>query len=428
MADTVWFITGSSRGLGRAIALAALERGDRVAATARTVSALEDLAATYPGHLIVLPLDVTDPAQVQDAVARAHEHFGRLDVVVNNAGYANLAAVEDTSGEDFRAQVETDFFGVVTTTKAVLPILREQGSGRIINVSSVGARVGTPGLAAYQAAKWAVSGFTEVLAAEVAPLGIHVTAIEPGGMPTDWAGSSMRVPAPSPAYQNTVGAMTAFFTSGQLKPLSDTGKVARAVLRVADADQPPTRLLLGSDALAGARAAATALAASDATWEQLSRSTDRDEATDAERDPLGQQASRPETVVRRFIDEVVNGGNLDLLPELWTDDLAWHGGSMGDIHGLPAYRDYMADNTSGAFTGMHLDIKEIIATGSKCVVRFTNSGTQTGTFMGAPGTGEHAEWLGIGIYTVTNGKISEAWFGEDILGMLIQLGAVTLPQ
>jgi Predicted ester cyclase len=245
-------------------------------------------------------------------------------------------------------------------------------------------------------------------------------------MRTDWAGSSMRVPEASAPYRSTVGILGDLFASGQIAPLGDTAKVAKAVLRLAAEEHPPIRLLLGSDALASAQAAAAALAAGDAAWENFSRSTDRDDATDAEKDPLGTKQNAPEAVVRRFIDEVINGGNLNLLDELWAEDLAWHGGSLGDIHGMAAYRQYMAANTSGAFTGMHLNIREVIAAGSKVVVRFTNSGTQTGPFMGAPASGIHAEWLGIGLYSVTDGKITEGWFGEDILDMLTQLGIVNL--
>ena len=291
MTDTVWFITGSSRGLGRTIAEAALARGDKVAATARNTAALDSLVAVYPQQALALVLDVTDDDQVQAAVAAAHEHFGRLDVVVNNAGYANFAAVEDTPLADFRAQLDTNLTGTIAVTKAALPILREQGEGHIINVSSVGSRLATPGLAPYQAAKWAVSGFTEVLALEVAPLGIRVTAIEPGGMPTDWAGSSMAFPAPSAPYQATVGAIGGFLTAGKIVALADLDKVARAVLTLADTAEPPTRLLIGSDAGNVARGYAAALAASDAQWQELTRSTDRDDATEADKDPLGQAAS-----------------------------------------------------------------------------------------------------------------------------------------
>ena len=138
-------------------------------------------------------------------------------------------------------------------------------------------------------------------------------------------------------------------------------------------------------------------------------------------------ASDPVAVVRRFLDEVVDGGNLEAIDQLWAEDLAWHGGSLGDLYGLAALKAHMVASASGAFTGMHLTVNEIVAAGNKVVVRFTNSGTQTGPFMGTPPTGKHAEWLGIGIYTVTGGKISEGWFGEDILGMLLQLGIVNLP-
>ena len=143
--------------------------------------------------------------------------------------------------------------------------------------------------------------------------------------------------------------------------------------------------------------------------------------------PPDVSASDPVAVVRRFLDEVVNGGHLEAIGELWAEDLAWHGGSLGDVRGLAAFKAHMAASASGAFTGLHLTVSEIIAAGNKVVVRFTNSGTRTGPFLGAPPTGRHAEWLGTGIYTVTDGKISEGWFGEDILGMLLQLGAVHLP-
>ena len=192
---TVFFLTGSSRGLGRAIAEAVLDAGDQLVATARRARSLDDLVARYGDQILPLELDVTDAAARRGRRSpRAAERFGRIDVVVNNAGYANLAAVEDITLYDFRAQVDTNFFGVVNVTKAALPVLRAQGAGHIIQVSSIGGRLATPGLSAYQSAKWAVGGFSSVLAAEVAPLGIHVTVLEPGGMQTDWAGSSMQMP------------------------------------------------------------------------------------------------------------------------------------------------------------------------------------------------------------------------------------------
>src|SRR5262245_13649719 len=338
MAGKFWFVTGSSRGLGRAIVQAALQAGDRVVATARRPGQLADLAAEHGQSILVLPLDVTEDDTAASAAGAAVARFGRIDVLVNNAGYATLASVEDMGMDDFRAQVGTNLLGVVAVTKAVLPVMRQQRSGHIINVSSLGARVATPGLAAYQAAKWAVSGFTEVLALETAPLGIKVTAIEPGGMATDWAGSSMSKPPVSQAYQPSVGMVAARMREPELLPAGDPARIARVVVNLSEMDSPPARLLLGSDAVTIAEAAATALAGRDATWREVSRSTDRDDATAADLDPLGVAAPGPVTVVRRFLDEVVNGDDLDLIDELWAEDLAWHGGSLGDISGLPAFR------------------------------------------------------------------------------------------
>jgi NAD(P)-dependent dehydrogenase (short-subunit alcohol dehydrogenase family) len=284
--STVFFVTGSSRGLGRAIAEAALDAGHRVVATARQPASLDDLVAAHDDRVLALALDVTDAEQARAAIAAGVQRFGRIDVFVNNAGYANLAAVEDVALDDFAAQVETNLLGVVNVTKAALPVLRGQGGGHVIQISSVGGRLATPGLAAYQSAKWAVGGFSSVLAAEVAPLGIKVTVLEPGGMQTDWAGSSMEVAPVSEPYRATVGAMAAIHNSADLS-LGDPAKVARVVLEVAAMDDPPLRLLLGSDAYAYATAAARAQAESDDRWHELTVSTDRDGATDADRDPLG---------------------------------------------------------------------------------------------------------------------------------------------
>jgi NAD(P)-dependent dehydrogenase (short-subunit alcohol dehydrogenase family) len=284
----VFLLTGSTRGLGRQIAEAALQAGHCLIATAPQPATMADLVERYGRQILPAELDVTDPAAAQAAVEAGLERFGRLDVVVNNAGYANLASVEDISLTDFREQIDANLFGVVNVTKAALPVLRAQGDGRIIQVSSIGGRLATAGLAAYQAAKWAVGGFSEVLAREVGPLGIKVTVLEPGGMQTDWAGSSMRVPPVSEPYQATVGAMAALHHDGGSPPaLGDPAKVAQVVLAVADMDEPPLRLILGSEAYAYATAAAAARAQSDAAWRDLTISTDRDDATLADRDPLG---------------------------------------------------------------------------------------------------------------------------------------------
>jgi NAD(P)-dependent dehydrogenase (short-subunit alcohol dehydrogenase family) len=287
MSSQVFFLTGSSRGLGRQIAEATLAAGHRLIATARRPDSLADLADRYGSQILPLPLDVTDAAAAEAAVAAGNEAFGRIDVVVNNAGYANLAAVEDITPDDFRAQVDANLFGVVNVTKAALPVLRAQGGGRIIQVSSIGGRLATPGLSAYQAAKWAVGGFSEVLAGEAGPLGIKVTVLEPGGMRTDWSGSSMQVPPISEPYRQTVGAMARVHDDlGSDSSLGDPAKVAQVVLQVAGMDQPPLRLILGSEAYAYATAAARARAESDAAWHDLTVSTDRDDATAAQRDPL----------------------------------------------------------------------------------------------------------------------------------------------
>lgn len=272
----VFLVTGSSRGLGRAIAEAVLDAGHQLVATARRPEQLLDLVEKYGDQVRAVALDVTDVPGVELAVRAAIDAFGHLDVVVNNAGYANLASVEDITAEDFRAQLDTNLLGVVNVTKAALPVLREQGSGHIIQVSSVGGRVTTPGLSAYQAAKWAVGGFSFALASEDAPLGIKVTVLEPGGMATDWAGSSMTIPPISAPSRQVIGGLRDAL--GAYPPASNPVKVAQVVLQVVDLEEPPARLLLGSDAVAGAAMVEQAQAAADANWQELSRSTDRDGA------------------------------------------------------------------------------------------------------------------------------------------------------
>ncbi|MFJ3820804.1 SDR family NAD(P)-dependent oxidoreductase [Streptomyces nodosus] len=271
----VWFVTGSSRGLGRAIVAAALEAGDRVVATARKPAQLDDLVARHGDRIHPVGLDVTDPEQVHSAVQEGLKAFGRYDVVVNNAGYADLASVEDVTVEDFRAQIDTNLYGVVHVSKAVLPLLREQGSGHIFQVSSVGGRIGSVGLAAYQSAKWAVGGFSTVLAQEVAPFGIKVTVLEPGAMRTDWAGSSMTVPPVSEPYQQTVGGfadMVKSLTENASAHSADPARIARTVVDLAGRDDAPLRLLLGRDAVQYGGAAARQLAESDEKWRPVSES------------------------------------------------------------------------------------------------------------------------------------------------------------
>src|SRR6476469_5586437 len=281
-----WLITGSSRGLGRALAEAVLDAGHNVVATARRPEQVQDLVDRHPDRARAVALDVTDRTAAAAAVRAAVDAFGRLDVLVNNAGYARVNSIEDFDEDDFRAQVDANFFGVVNVTRAALPVLREQGAGHVVQVSSVGGRVTTPGLSAYQSAKFAVGGFSEVLAKEVAPLGVRVTVLEPGGMRTDWAGSSMAVHPVSPAYEPTVGAINAVRTTLMARAASDPAKVADVVLALVEMAEPPVRLLLGSDAVRFAGQAERSRAESDASWRELSESTDYDDLTEENLDPL----------------------------------------------------------------------------------------------------------------------------------------------
>ena len=276
--SNIWFVTGSSRGLGREIVAAALRAGDNVVATARKPEQLSDLVVQYGDRILPLALDVTDAAAAKAAVEQAKAHFGRLDVVVNNAGYANTASFEDMALEDFTAQMQTNFFGTVYVSKAAVPILREQGNGHIIQIASLGARIASVGLSAYQAAKFAVRGFSLVLAQELAPLGIKVTTVQPGGMRTDWAGSSMAIPAISPPYEQTVGAFARMLREHAGNESSDTTKVAEAIVKLANMapGEAPADLLIGVDAVDYYKQAADAVVAADARWHDFSVSVKAD--------------------------------------------------------------------------------------------------------------------------------------------------------
>lgn len=282
----VWLITGSSRGLGLSLAKAVLAAGHRLVATARKPEQLKELVEQYGEQVRAVALDVTDPAAARAAVAAATSAFGRLDVVVNNAGYGNVSSIEDVAEEDFRQQFETNFFGVMHVTRAALPVLRAQGDGHIIQISSIGGRMGGPGLGAYQSAKWAVEGFSEVLAKEAGPLGVRVTIVEPGGFRTDWAGASMRVDPVSDAYQPTVGVITEQIRRKTEVTRGDPAKAAQAILRIAEETQPPLRLLLGTDAVFLAEANARQRAQEDARWRALSVSTDYDGMVDFAETPV----------------------------------------------------------------------------------------------------------------------------------------------
>src|SRR6202158_2077121 len=270
----VWLITGSSRGLGRAFAQAALEAGHRVVATARNPLQLNDLVSRYGDRVRALALDVTNEAQAQHAIDTAIETFGVLDVVVNNAGYGNVCPVEDTSLADFRAQIETNLFGVIIMTKAALPYIRERRAGHIIQVTSIAGRIGPAGRAPYAAAKFGVEGFSESLFKEIGPLGIKVTIIEPGGFRTDFAGSSTQLSEGRPEYDSTVGAAVRFQRSYNGRQPGEPAKAATALLHVASLSEPPLRLLLGSDSYAAAGKSAGDKIESDKHWKDVSLSTD----------------------------------------------------------------------------------------------------------------------------------------------------------
>ena len=273
-ATKVWLITGSTRGLGRALAEAVLAAGHKLLATGRDPGKLSDLVARYGDQVRAVALDVTSEQAATNAVVETIKAFGRLDVVANNAGYGDVCPIEDMSMDEFRAQIEANLFGVVHVTKAALPFMREQGSGHILQFSSVGGRIGPIGRAAYAAAKWGVEGFSEVLSKEVGPLGVKVTIIEPGGFRTDFAGSSTSIREGRPEYDATVGKIARFQRDFNGKQPGDPAKAAAAVLRITGIDNTPLRLILGSDAFQAIEQNDLAKLNSDREWKGLSISTD----------------------------------------------------------------------------------------------------------------------------------------------------------
>ncbi|MEV7187013.1 SDR family NAD(P)-dependent oxidoreductase [Kitasatospora sp. NPDC093102] len=277
--EQAWFVTGSSRGFGRALVRAALEAGDRVAATARRPEQLADLAEEFGDRIRPIALDVTDPAAARAALAEARAAFGRIDVLVNNAGYANVSPIETTEDADFRTQFETNFWGVYHVTKAALPLLREQRGGLVVQFSSMGGRVGgSPGIASYQAAKFAIDGFSRVLRAETAPFGVRVLVVEPSGFRTDWAGASMVVHDVPEAYDETVGALNRRLRQGDDGAAGDPVRAAEILVRVAKRRDIPHHLPLGVNAAEGSIAMDRQLLAEDAKWRAVSRSADFAEA------------------------------------------------------------------------------------------------------------------------------------------------------
>ncbi|KAA9377015.1 SDR family NAD(P)-dependent oxidoreductase [Microbispora cellulosiformans] len=273
MTGRVWLITGCSAGFGRELAEAALAAGDRVVATARRVETLAGLVETGGDRVRVARLDVTDAASIGAAVAGALSAFGRIDVVVNNAGHGSVGAVEELSMSDLRALMEVMFFGATAVTKEVLPHLRRQGSGTIVQMSSMGGQLSMPGFGAYCAAKFALEGLSEALAAEVAPFGVRVLIVEPGAFRTEFGGHRMHRSEPIDAYRVSTGATRASVDGMDGTQPGDPARAAQAILEVLGHDDPPLRLALGDDAVDAIRAHHEMLRGDLDRWEKLSRAT-----------------------------------------------------------------------------------------------------------------------------------------------------------
>ena len=264
-----WFITGTSRGFGREWAIAALDRGDKVAATARDTGTLDELVAKYGDAILPIKLDVTDREAAFAAVRQAHERFGQLDVAVNNAGYGHFGMIEEVSEDEIRDQLETNVLGALWVTQAVLPYMREQGSGHIIQVSSIGGISAFISTGAYHASKWALEGFSQSLSQEVARFGIKVTLVEPAGYSTDWAGSSAKHSTPLPVYDQT--REDAARARAERFPAPGNPVATRdAILTLVDNDNPPLRLFLGESPLRIAVADYGSRLATWAQWQQVS--------------------------------------------------------------------------------------------------------------------------------------------------------------
>jgi NAD(P)-dependent dehydrogenase (short-subunit alcohol dehydrogenase family) len=271
----VWFITGSSTGFGRVLAEILLKRGERVAVTARNPDQIQDLVAGYKDTGLALALDVTQPQQISEAVAAAEKFFGRIDVLVNNAGYGYLASVEEGEEPEVRAMFDTNFFGLIAVTQAVLPGMRARRTGHILNISSIGGLVANPSTGYYSATKFAVEAISESLAKEVEPLGIWVTAIEPGPFRTDWAGRSLKVVKSSiPDYVETAGDRSRQINERSGKQPGDPVRAAEAMITIVEADQPPRNLFLGKIAFDMAREKLSYLSKSIDQWQALSLGAD----------------------------------------------------------------------------------------------------------------------------------------------------------
>lgn len=269
----IWFITGASSGFGRAFAEHALAQGDAVVVAARRVDKLQEIAALSPDRVLTVALDVTRPDEVDAAIQAAIARFGRIDILINNAGYAVLGAVEETPDAELRAQMETNFFGAAAVTRAALPHFRARKSGAIVNISSLGGHLSFPGFGAYSASKFALEGLSEALAAEMAPFGVKVLIVEPGAFRTDLVGGAMREMPEIEAYRDVVGGTRDFAHGMHNTQAGDPRKAAAAIERALAAEVTPLRLQLGADAVDTIRAHADTLLADLATWEAVARET-----------------------------------------------------------------------------------------------------------------------------------------------------------
>ena len=277
--SAVWFITGCSTGFGRDLAKILLDRGNRVVATARNLKQIEDLVAGRDKQALALQLDVTNASEIAGAVKQAEAAFGQIDVLVNNAGYGYLSAVEEGEDDEIRAIFETNFFGLARLTQAVLPGMRKRRSGTIVNISSIGGFVGFPGVGYYNATKFAVEGLTEALSKECAPLGIRAIIVEPGPFRTDWAGRSLKTPKHAIAdYAETAGVRRDNISGGSGKQAGDPVRACHAMIQAAESENPPLRLVLGRMALETARAKLDQVQSDLSTWEQTTLGADYPES------------------------------------------------------------------------------------------------------------------------------------------------------
>lgn len=266
----VWFITGCSTGFGRHLAEEALAKGDKVAVTARNTASIQELVAQYPDTAIAIELDVTNPKQIKDSVEKAVQHFGRIDVLINNAGIGYFGAVEESEEPEVRRMFEINFFGLMNMTNAVLPVMRAQKSGHVVNISSIGGYVAFPGVGLYNATKYAVAGFSEALAKETAPLGIKVTIVAPSGFRTDWAGRSANNSSiVIEDYKDTAHKNQDTIRGYSGNQPGDPVRAAQAIIKAVEAEQPPVRLFLGAGALKGIRNKITELQKDIDSWEEI---------------------------------------------------------------------------------------------------------------------------------------------------------------